>query len=94
MEQEKHHIVGYKVYIYVLLALLVLTGLSVAVTSIELGALTVAVALILAATKGALVLIYFMHLKFDSLMLRVMVSLVLAVFAVVLVVTLLDYLYM
>lgn len=41
MEKEKHHIVPYKTYIYILAVLILFTLLSVAVTSIELGTLTV-----------------------------------------------------
>jgi cytochrome c oxidase subunit 4 len=73
--------------------LLILTGLSVAVTSVELGPLSVTIALVLASTKSALVLIYFMHLKFDSKIFAIMVGLVLFVFVVVIVITFLDYLF-
>lgn len=92
-ETTKHHIVSYKTYLYILVALLILTGLSVAVTSVELGPLAVTVALLLASTKSALVLIYFMHLKFDNKLFAIMVGLVLFVFVVVIVITFLDYLF-
>lgn len=92
-EPAKHHIVSYKTYLYILVALLILTGLSVAVTSVELGPLAVTVALLLASTKSALVLIYFMHLKFDNKLFAIMVGLVLFVFVVVVVITFLDYLF-
>jgi cytochrome c oxidase subunit 4 len=93
-EQTKnHHIVSYKTYLIILISLLILTGLSVAVTSVELGPLSVTIALVLASTKSALVLIYFMHLKFDSKIFAIMVGLVLFVFVVVIVITFLDYLF-
>jgi cytochrome c oxidase subunit IV len=87
------HIVPYKTYLYILLSLLVLTGLSVAVTSVELGPMAVTVALLLASTKSALVLIYFMHLKFDNKIFAIMVGLVLFVLVVVIIITFLDYLF-
>lgn len=93
MSEEKHHIVPYKVYIIILLALLVLTFLSIGITSIELGEWTVAGALIFASIKSYLVLTYFMHLKYDKMYIRVMVAFVFAIFIVVLVITFLDYLY-
>jgi cytochrome c oxidase subunit 4 len=92
MSHDDHkHIVGYKTYFIILLALLLLTATSVAVTAIELGPLTVFTAMFLASVKTALVLIYFMHLKFDNILYKIMVGLVLVVFVAVLVVTFLDY---
>jgi len=93
MSEEKTHIVPYKTYLFVLVALLALTGISVAVTQIELGTLTVMVALLLATVKASLVLIYFMHLKFDSRFFAVMVSSVILLIAIVLFITFLDYFY-
>jgi cytochrome c oxidase subunit 4 len=49
----------------VLLALLVLTVVTVAVTLVDLGPLNLAVAMVIALIKGALVLLYFMHLRWD-----------------------------
>lgn len=47
-------------------ALLVLTFLTVAVTRVDLGAGNIWLALGIAAIKGALVALYFMHLRWDS----------------------------
>lgn len=93
MSEEKHHIVPYRVYIIVLLALLAFTFASIGITSIELGKYTVAGALIFACIKSFLVLTYFMHLKFDKLYIRIMVGFVFAIFIVVIAITFLDYLY-
>jgi cytochrome c oxidase subunit 4 len=90
-EGNKHHIVKYRTYLYVLLGLLTFTGLSVLVTSVELGPLAVVAALIFASFKSTLVLIYFMHLKFDNRIYTAMVSLVLFVFLVLIVITFFDY---
>lgn len=93
MSEEKHHIVPYRLYLIILLALLAFTFLSIGITSIELGAYTVAGALIFAIVKSYLVLTYFMHLKYDKPYIRIMVSFVFSIFVVVLVITMLDYLY-
>lgn len=93
MSEEKHHIVPYRVYVFVLLALLVLTFASIGITSIELGEFTVAAALIFACIKTYLVLTYFMHLKYDKKYIVAMVIFVFAIFFVVIVITFLDYLY-
>lgn len=93
MSEEKHHVVPYRVYIIVLLALLVLTFSSIGITSIELGAYTVAGALLFACIKSYFVLTYFMHLKYDKKYIVAMVVFVFAIFAVVLIITFLDYYY-
>ena len=93
MSEEKHHIVPLRIYIIVLLALLVLTFASIAITSIELGVYTVVGALLFACVKTFLVLTYFMHLKYDKKYIRAMVAFVFAIFFVVIIITFLDYLY-
>lgn len=93
MSGEKQHVVPYRLYVIVLLALLVLTFLSVGITSIELGEYTVAAALLFAVLKSYLVLTYFMHLKYDKPYIKIMVGFVFVIFLVMIVVTFLDYLY-
>jgi len=87
----ENHIVPYRIYIYILLTLLKLTGLSILVTSFELGPLAVPAALLFATIKTTLVFMYFMHLKFDQPVYAIMVSVVLFVFIAVIVITFLDY---
>lgn len=93
MSEEKHHVVPYRIYIFVLLALVALTFSSIEITRIELGAYTVAGALIFACIKTYLVLTYFMHLKYDKKYIVAMVVFVFTLFLVVIVITFLDYLY-
>ncbi|MFW5644345.1 MAG: cytochrome C oxidase subunit IV family protein [Bacteroidota bacterium] len=90
---DHHTIVSYKTQALVLITLVILTGLSVAVTQINLGPLTVTTALLLATVKASLVLVYFMHLKFDDRFFAFMVTGVIALIAIVIFVTFLDYLY-
>ncbi len=93
MENGKHHIVPYRTYVVILIALLACTFLSIAITNIELGELTVTGALVLASIKSFLVLTWFMHLKYDKLYIRLMVGLVFALFVAVTVITFFDYLF-
>ena len=58
---------SYTIYILVWMALLILTGLTVAVAGIDIGGLTVATALIIASVKAYLVLTIFMHLRSESI---------------------------
>lgn len=93
MSDEKKHVVPYRVYAIVLIALIILTVLSILITGIELGKYTVAGALLFAIVKSFLVLTYFMHLKYDKPYIKLMVGFVFAILAVTIVVTFLDYLY-
>ena len=90
---EKNHIVPYRTFLLVLLALLAFTFISIGVTSYNLGPVTVLTALLLATFKTILVLTYFMHLKWDVKMFGILVAAVLAVIGVVIFITFLDYLF-
>ena len=93
LEENSEHIIPYRTLIIVLASLICLTLISVAVTHIYLGTLTVMVALLIAAFKSSLVLRYFMHLKFESRLLNVLVIMVSSLIVVVIILTLLDYLF-
>jgi cytochrome c oxidase subunit 4 len=64
---EAGHVVPLPLLAGVLAALLFLTFITVAVTWVDLGALNVWVALLIAAIKAGIVALYFMHLRWDSL---------------------------
>jgi cytochrome c oxidase subunit 4 len=91
METEKHHIVPYRVYVYILIALVVMTFMSIGITKINLGSYSVLGAMIFATVKSVLVLTWFMHLKFDQPLLRFMVGFVVLLFFAVIFITFLDY---
>jgi len=93
MENENNHIIPYRTFLFVLAGLIGLTLTSVAVTQISLGTITVAVALLIAAVKSTFVLRIFMHLKFENKMFSIAVIGVILLIAVVIFITLLDYLY-
>ena len=88
----EHHITPYKTLGIILIVLLVFTIITIEITSIDLAAWSVGVALLIACIKGYLVLSYFMHLKYESWLLRIMVIMVFLLFAVVIVITYIDYL--
>jgi cytochrome c oxidase subunit 4 len=93
MENEKNHIVPYRVYFYILASLIVFTFMSIGIISINLGVYSVLGAMIFAILKSFLVLTYFMHLKFDTLFLRLAVLAVFLLLLVVVFITFLDYFY-
>ena len=56
-------------------------------------ALTVLVAMLIASAKAYIVLAYFMHLKFESSLFRVLVIVVLSIYVLVIALTFFDYLF-
>ncbi len=93
MSQEKQHISSYTSHFVVLITLIILTGISVAVTRVEMGPLNTLVAMIIAGAKASVVLAWFMHLKFDNKLFAIFTALVLVIFLLVLYVTFFDYSY-
>jgi cytochrome c oxidase subunit 4 len=91
MKNNGNHISSFPSLVIVLVLLLILTTISVLVTGFHLGPFTVAVALLIASVKVAIVLTQFMHLKFESLFLKLAVSGVFVLFALVIVITFIDY---
>ena len=77
----------------VLIALVILTLVSVAVTQIQLGPYTVAAALLIAVVKSTLVLTIFMHLRFENRFFAFMVTGVILLIGIVIFITLIDYIY-
>ena len=87
----EHKIISFKTYLIILLSLICLTFLSVFVTKIDLGNVSIVVALGIAAVKSLLVFAIFMHLLYDKKMYSVMVVGVITVMTLVLMITFLDY---
>jgi cytochrome c oxidase subunit 4 len=90
---SSYHSLGYGLFILVWLSLIVLTGLTVVVAGLDLKALTVTAALLVASTKTILVLSYFMHLKFEPLLFRYMVIGVVVTLAIFILLTFFDVLF-
>nr|WP_320012960.1 cytochrome C oxidase subunit IV family protein [uncultured Desulfobulbus sp.] len=66
MQEKEQHILSYKSLAQVLAALMVLTGVTIGVSYIHMGIFNVPIALAIACSKVSLVLLYFMHLKFEG----------------------------
>ena len=88
---EERHITPYHVYAIVLIGLLMLTTLTILIPWLDLSALTVLIALIIASTKAGIVMTYFMHLKMEMKLFRVLVIMVLMIYASVIILTFSDY---
>ncbi|HEY6218190.1 MAG TPA: cytochrome C oxidase subunit IV family protein [Pyrinomonadaceae bacterium] len=87
------HIVSVRVYVTIFLLLLLGTGLTVAAAFVEFpGKLNTVVALTIAVTKATFVVLYFMHLRYSSRLVWVIVASALFWMAILFALTFSDYL--
>lgn len=86
------HVVSLKIYILVFTALMVLTGATIAVATLNLGPLNTVAALAIAFTKALLVVLFFMHVRYSSRLTQVVVGLGLLWLVILIVLVMGDYL--
>lgn len=87
-----HHVVPLKIYYAIFATLMVLTGVTVAVAYVDLGALNAVVALVIACFKAMIVVLYFMHVKYSTRLIKLTVIAGLYWMGILLVLTMSDYL--
>ena len=63
---SEEHIIPSKTYYAIWILLLILTGVTAWVATIDLGPLNTIVALVIASTKAVIVVLFFMHVKYTS----------------------------
>ena len=91
MANNTTHVIEYKFLSKILLILLSLTIITILVATLELGKLTLTVALLIACVKSYIVMFNFMHLKYESVLLRILVGSVYLLFALIVAITFVDY---
>jgi cytochrome c oxidase subunit 4 len=90
-ESHEHHIVSPIIYLAVGAALLVGTGLTVAVSFVDLGVFNPIIALAIAVVKATLVVLFFMHVKYSTKLTKLTVLAGIFVFLALIGMTLSDY---
>lgn len=85
------HVSPISLYITIFLALMVLTGVTVAAAFVNLGQFNFLVAMIIAGFKASLVIWYFMHVKYASKLTKLTVATGLFFLAILLGLFLVDY---
>ena len=84
------HVVPKKLYILVFAALIVFTALTTGVAFIDLGKWNTVAALAIAVCKGSLVALFFMHLRWSSGLMRMVLVAAFVWFAILVTLTLSD----
>ena len=90
-EHAEHHIVTPMQYVIVFAALLVGTAITVGAAYVNLGPLNPVIALGIACTKAVIVILFFMHVKYQSKLIKMTVASGFFTFMVLIVMTLSDY---
>ena len=90
---EDHVLVPYRVYFAVWIGLLALTVVTVAVSYVDMKNVTVLTAMLIATVKATLVLLYFMHIRFERPLYLGMIIATLVTYAIFIGLTFSDYWY-
>lgn len=93
MAEGKHHIVPSRVFVTVWVLLIGLTAVTVTVAGMHLGRFSMLAALVIASAKAGLVLWYFMHLKYEDRLFKVLLLVPIVTLTVIIGLTFFDILY-
>jgi cytochrome c oxidase subunit 4 len=63
---SEEHIIPSRTYYAIWILLLILTGLTAWISTVDLGPLNTIVALVIATSKALIVVLFFMHVKYTS----------------------------
>jgi cytochrome c oxidase subunit IV len=90
-EHAEHHIVGPKTYAIIFVTLLTFTGITVVAAFIDLGIFNPIIALAIASIKAVIVMLFFMHVFYQSRLIKMTVASGFFTFLVLVTMTLSDY---
>jgi cytochrome c oxidase subunit 4 len=91
-EHAQHHIVTPLQYTYVFATLLAGTAITVGAAYIDLGVLNPVIALAIACFKATVVILFFMHVAYQSRLIKITIASGFFIFLVLITMTLTDYL--
>ncbi|MCC6737671.1 MAG: cytochrome C oxidase subunit IV family protein [Planctomycetia bacterium] len=92
-EAEHPHILPTSVYVAVWTGLIALTGVTVGAHYVDMRHLAIPAIMVVATVKATLVLLYFMHIRFEKPLFPLMIMVTLITYAIFVVLTFSDYLY-
>lgn len=93
MNEQNNHIVSTRTFVSVWATLLTLTAITVTVAKADLGAFSTITAIMIASVKAGLVLWFFMHLKYEKRLLKLLLLVPIVTLAVIIGLTFVDVLY-
>ena len=91
--EQEHPLVRQSLYVKIWGILLAMTVVTVSVSYVDMKNVKVLTAMLIAAVKSALVILYFMHIRFEKPVFALFVVIVLGAYAVTIALTFTDYLF-
>ncbi len=93
MDEISKHIVGTKTFVSIWIALLILTGVTIKAAEMRMGEWSMLANLLIASTKASLVLWFFMHLKHERKMFKLLFLVPIATLTIIIGLTFFDIWY-
>lgn len=93
MNKEEQHNVHDRTFILVWTALLCLTGLTIKAAQLHMGSWSMFANIAIASTKAGLVLWFFMHLKYEKLVFRLLLLVPVVTISIIIGMTFFDFWY-
>ena len=90
---DEPHLIAYSTYILIWLALCTLTLITVGVAMVDMRHMAIPVALLVACIKSTLVLLWFMHVKFENRVLWWFIISGVGTYVIFVILTFADYAY-
>ena len=92
VEEHRQHVIPTSIYVGIWAVLMVLTGVTVFASFIELGDLNIVLALTIASIKATLVVLFFMHVKYTHEKLtKMVIATAIFFFMILLALSMADY---
>jgi cytochrome c oxidase subunit 4 len=92
-EKQDHYIVRTKTFILVWTALVILTGATIMAAEMRMGEWSMLANLLIASTKASLVLWFFMHLKYENKLFKMLFLVPIATITIIIGMTFFDIWY-
>lgn len=89
----EHHTVPIRVYVWVWVGLIALTAITVGAKYADLHHMAIFAAILIATVKSTLVLLYFMHIRFEKPIFTLMILVLLVTYGIFIGLTFTDYSY-
>ncbi len=93
MENDEKHTVASRTFVFVWIALLCFTGLTIEAAHLQLGAWSMLANILIASTKAGLVLWFFMHLKYERKLFKLLILIPIATISIIIGLTFFDIWY-
>jgi cytochrome c oxidase subunit IV len=87
----EHHVVSWRLYVFIFVALAVLTAITVFAAGVDFGPFNTVIALTIASLKATLVILFFMHMRWSPRLTTLVLFAGFVFLAILILLTVSDY---